>query len=200
MRLGLAALLLLTLAACGGGAGSDDASSPTPSPTTESAAAPSEVASSAEIASDVPSIANAIRSAVSDVGDVVEITEANDVNDLIGRPGQYDQAAFMASQVIGCDGDYDELSIDCGAKLERWASKADAQARSKDIQQKLKDYGLGAEWNYIQGRVLLRVAGDSLGSMSRRFSPRVRAPRHRVPQPTPRPISAPQSRRTPTHT
>jgi hypothetical protein len=30
----------------------------------------------------------------------------------------------------------------------------------KDIQDKLKTYGLGAEWDYVRGRVLLRVAGE----------------------------------------
>lgn len=55
---------------------------------------------------------------------------------------------------------YTDLGSDCGAKFERWASPADAQAHMDDIQQKLKNYGLGAEYDYVIGRTLVRVADD----------------------------------------
>ena len=68
-----------------------------------------------------------------------------------GRPGQYDAATFMQDTRLPCTAkdQYDELSIDCGAKIERWASNKDAKARAADIQQKLKDFGLGAEYDYV---------------------------------------------------
>lgn len=104
-------------------------------------------------------LAAALQTSVPDITKVVEITEDNDTNDLIGRPGQYDQATFLASSELACDGDYNGLSVDCGAKLERWGSADDAKARMDDIQKKLKDYGLGSEWDYLAGRILLRVSG-----------------------------------------
>ena len=104
--------------------------------------------------------AAALKAEIPQIGKIIEITEANDANDLLGRPGQYDAGSFMEDKRLGCSGpSFDELSIDCGAKIERWGSQDDAQARADDIQQKLKDFGLGAEWDYVKGRLLLRVAG-----------------------------------------
>lgn len=167
-RLGIAfalLLLLLPFAAC---SGSDD--EPEIRPDTASSSSPSEEpdASPADEESelqgpveDVMAIATDLEGSLPDVVESIEITEDNDANDLIGRPGQYDAAVFLALDSLGCSGPhYDELSIDCGIKLERWPSADDAAARAQDIQTKLQTYGLGAEWDYGTGRVLLRIAGD----------------------------------------
>jgi hypothetical protein len=158
-------LLLLLFSACSGSHDEpevrpDTASSS--SPAEESAESPADEESEPEgPVEDVTAIATGLEGSLPDVVESIEITEENDPNDLIGRPGQYDAAAFLALDSLGCSGpQYDELSIDCGIKLERWPSADDAAARAKDIQTKLQTYGLGAEWDYGAGRVLLRIAGD----------------------------------------
>ena len=100
---------------------------------------------------DPQTVAISLKSQIAQIGKIVKITEDNDANNLIGRPGQYDAATFMQDTRLPCTAkdQYDELSIDCGAKIERWASNKDAKARAADIQQKLKDFGLGAEYDYV---------------------------------------------------
>jgi len=165
--LGLLALLLPLIVACGSSnEPATTAHRPTqttttaavPTPTTATGAASPTTAGHSD---DPTEEANRLKTQIPQIVDVITLTEDNDENDLIGRPGQYDAASFMADKRLACRaaGDYDELSIDCGAKIERWPSEADAKARMKDIQDKLKTYGLGAEWDYVRGRVLLRVAG-----------------------------------------
>lgn len=147
----------LTLTACS----SDDTSAgkgDTPPQTSEAAQEDNNAPGPGD---DASTIADTLQKSVSHISDRVEITEDNDPNNLIGRPGQYDQAILLVDSRLGCQGpSYNDVSSDCGVKLERWASEEDAQARMDDIQQKLKDYGLGAEYDYIVGRTLVRVAGD----------------------------------------
>ena len=100
---------------------------------------------------DPQTVAISLESQIAQIGKIVKITKDNDANNLIGRPGQYDAATFIQDTRLPCNakGQYDELSIDYGAKIERWASNKDAKARAADIQQKLKDFGLGAEYDYV---------------------------------------------------
>lgn len=166
-RLGIFAVLLPLIAACG--ASKDPEATVQTPPRTPTTSAPSVPTTSNSVTptvaahSDDPTDeAKRLKSQIPQIIDVITMTEDNDQNDLIGRPGQYDAASFMADKRLGCQAtdDYDGLSIDCGAKIERWPSEADAKARMNDIQDKLKTYGLGAEWDYVRGRVLLRVAGE----------------------------------------
>jgi hypothetical protein len=153
----LALALVVALAGCGGESteGSDQPSATSSGPSEETS--PSESA----VSDDPQDIAADLKADIPQIGEIVMLTEDNDENDLIGRPGQYDAATFMEDRRLGCSpsNNFDGLSIDCGAKLERWPSEADAQARADDIQQKLKDFGLGAEYDYVRDRVLLRVSG-----------------------------------------
>jgi hypothetical protein len=118
------------VSACGG---SDKPASSTTSQTTMS---PSDVGgkstASHPVSDDPQVIAGQLKAAIPQIGEIVKITEDNDENNLIGRPGQYDAATFMEDKRLGCSADdnFNGLSIDCGAKLERWPSEADAQARS----------------------------------------------------------------------
>lgn len=107
-------------------------------------------------------LADALQAAIPELTGRIEMTEDNDTNDLIGRPGQYDQASFVGDTRLGCEkaDDYNDLDTACGVKIERWADGDAAQARAEDIQTKLKDYGLGAEYDYVIGRLLLRLSGD----------------------------------------
>lgn len=116
-------------------------------------------------------MAVSLKSQIREVGKIVKITENNDANDLIGRPGQYDAATFMQDTRLPCTAkdQFDELSIECGAKLERWRSNGDAKDRVADIQKKLKDYGLGAEYDYIRDGLVLRLSGALKPSQAKAY-------------------------------
>lgn len=114
---------------------------------------------------DAEAVAAELKKAIPEISKIVVLGEADDTNDLFGRPGQYDQLVFLAdsrfAEGYGCDTpNFDDYGIDCGGKVERWPTAADAKSRMDDIQQKLKSFGLGAEWDYLYGRVLVRVGGD----------------------------------------
>ena len=138
--LALAAAGALALAGCGGeGSGSG---APTPASTTANAspsasptpsASPSKTPDSRPLSAtsdDPQKVAISLKSQIAQIGKIVKITEDNDANNLIGRPGQYDAATFMQDTRLPCTAkdQYDELSIDCGAKIERWASNKDAHS------------------------------------------------------------------------
>jgi hypothetical protein len=158
LRISVVVVLVLTLCACGAeGTESSGKPSTTSSGTSAESRSPRENA----VSDDPQAIAADLKDDIPQIGKVVKITEDNDDNDLIGRPGQYDAVTFMEDKRLDCSpsNNFDGLSIDCGAKLERWPSKSDAQARADDIQSKLKEFGLGAEYDYVRDRVLLRVSG-----------------------------------------
>jgi hypothetical protein len=166
-RLGILAILLSLISACG--TNKEPAAAPTRPTQAASTATPSVPTTSTAVtptlalqSDDRTEEAKRLEIQIPQIVDVITMTEDNDKNNLIGRPGQYDAASFMADKRLGCHaaGHYDGLSIDCGAKIERWPSEADAKTRMKDIQDKLKTYGLGAEWDYVRGRLLLRLAGE----------------------------------------
>lgn len=173
----LPATAALLLAGCGGGQTQPSSSpattsaTPAASPTAASATPTPTSTPSPELPTSPAEAAKAIEAEVSAVVAVIEITEDNDANDLIGRPGQYDAATFMADKRLGCSksDQYDGLGIDCGAKIERWESGADATARAADIQKKLKDYGLGAEYDYVRDDLLLRVSGKLKPSQAKQY-------------------------------
>lgn len=176
----VAAVVLLT--GCGGGeSGTTASTSPaasaapssisvSPSPTA-SASTPEPAAPLSATSDDPQEVAESLKLQIGKIGKIVRITEDNDANDLIGRPGQYDAATFIQDTRLPCTAkdNYDDLSIDCGAKVERWASTKDAKARAADIQEKLKAYGLGAEYDYVRGGLILRVAGDLKPSQAKKY-------------------------------
>jgi hypothetical protein len=183
MPLAVAATTALVLAGCGGGGSGTSISaaaaatvpaspspsvSPSASPT---APAPKPSAPLSATSDDPQKVAQSLKAQIAKIGKIVKITEDNDANDLIGRPGQYDAATFMQDTRLPCSAkdNYDELSIDCGAKVERWASTKDAKARAADIQQKLKAYGLGAEYDYVRDGLVLRLSGDIKPSQAKKY-------------------------------
>lgn len=107
-------------------------------------------------------MAESLKSQISEIATIVQVTEANDSNNLLGRPGKYDAASFMKDSRLTCSASsLRDLDTSCGAKIERWPSKADAQARADYIQNALKAMPiLGTEYDYVRDNLLLRVAGD----------------------------------------
>ncbi|MDO5744130.1 MAG: hypothetical protein Q4P23_06655 [Micrococcaceae bacterium] len=155
----VAALLLsggLLLGGCG-------AAESEPSPTdqvpvesgTVAAQAQSREAAEAVTALDV---AKQLEGEIPTITAVTEVTEDNDANNLIGRPGQYVSAAWIADK----SGVAKETGIDGGAVVEVFATADDAQTRSDYIQSVLKEGGgvFGTEYHYLKDSRLLRVSGN----------------------------------------
>jgi hypothetical protein len=169
--------LILALTACADasskdGVESSGASTAAAQPTSSNTDTSRSDSEATAAVSDNPQvIAVQLKAAIPEIGKIVEITEDNDKNNLIGRPGKYDAGSFMEDKRLGCSAanKFDDLSVDCGAKLERWPSQADAQARADDIQSKLKQFGLGAEYDYVRDRVLLRVSGKLKPSQAKAY-------------------------------
>lgn len=154
-------LLCFGLAGCGESSGQEDGAraskaEASPSVTTATTPAPRELGSDAE------EMADALQAAIPALKDRIQMNEDNDENDLFGRPGQYDQVTFIGDDRLDCAAadEYNGLDTACGVKIERWPSEKAAQARAEDIQKKLKDYGLGAEYDYVVGRLVVRASGD----------------------------------------
>jgi hypothetical protein len=162
-------LLLMGVVACGedtgegesGAASSQESTAPDP---TISSAATAEVTPTPQpaLGDDTGRMADALQAAIPALKGRIKMTEDNDENELFGRPGQYDQVTFLGDNRLGCSptDDFNKLDTACGVKIERWPSGSAAKARAQDIQQKLKDYGLGAEWDYVVGRLVVRASGD----------------------------------------
>lgn len=102
-------------------------------------------------------VAEQLQAAVPSITLVTEVTEANDSTGSLGQPGKYISAAWITDAAATVP---EEQSIVRGAVVEVFASEAEAQAR---LQTLAEDIALGpafnAEYQYLQGTVLLRVSG-----------------------------------------
>jgi len=109
-------------------------------------------------------VAAALQSQVPTITGITEVTEANDANNLIGRPGQYVSAAWIADSAA----DPAQTGIDGGAVVETFATPENTQTRSDYIQGVLQGAGgvLGTEYHYLNGTVLLRVSGILMPSQA----------------------------------
>jgi hypothetical protein len=119
-------------------------------------------------APDAASVAELLKSKIASITAVTVVTEALDTNKLLGRPGQYTSAAWIADS----GGTVGGTGIDGGAVVEVFATAADAQARSEYILATLKKLGVayGTEWHHLQGTTLLRVSGQLSPSVNGEFT------------------------------
>jgi hypothetical protein len=82
-------------------------------------------------------------------------TESNDPNKLMGRPGQYiGKANFLDRRIK-----FDQFSVSDGGSVETFANKSDANVRFKYMSAVART-PLFAEYDYLEGTVLLRIASD----------------------------------------
>jgi hypothetical protein len=103
-------------------------------------------------------VADHLKEKVTTITKTVTITEDNDPNDTIGRPGSYEQAVSVYDARVTCES---ELDISCGAKIEVFSGSAAAKKRRDYIQGiVMQTSGLLTEYDYLDGRVLLRVSGE----------------------------------------
>ncbi len=96
--------------------------------------------------------------------------EDTDPNNLLGRPNGYTSRA--SADLPGGAKDGDKYSIDRGLVIEVFATKEDADRRSKFIQDSLKSMPiLGTEYHYRADgdRVLVRVTGKVKPSAAKKI-------------------------------
>ncbi|WP_307103290.1 hypothetical protein [Arthrobacter globiformis] len=90
-----------------------------------------------------------------------------DSNKLLGRPGQYTSAAWIADSGATPG----ETGVDGGATVEVFETAADAKTRSEYILGVLKEMGpaFGTEWHHLKGTTLLRVSGKLSPSVNTQY-------------------------------
>ncbi|MDQ0865598.1 hypothetical protein QF036_003179 [Arthrobacter globiformis] len=119
------------------------------------------------MATDATSIATALKPKVPSVTKITTVTEALDSNKLLGRPGQYTSAAWIADSGATPG----ETGVDGGATVEVFETAADAKTRSEYILGVLKEMGpaFGTEWHHLKGTTLLRVSGKLSPSVNTQY-------------------------------
>jgi hypothetical protein len=162
---------VLALGTAGCGSGDRDASAPAPTVTVTATPSASASASSTPAQAELTTAtayARAINKQVGSVTKVTTLTETNDPNNLIGRPNGYVSAAVITDKQG--DSSDPEPGVAYGATVEMFGTKAEASRRSAYIQGLLKDSPmLGTEYDYTQGKVLLRVSGELRPSVAMKY-------------------------------
>ena len=131
--------LLLLLAGCG--------ASPTSTPTP--AMPPMDAALAALKAAGLP------------IAEVTTYTAATDPNHLLGRPNQYTAKLSWHDSRLPAPADPTAIEVSDGGGLELWPDQAAAQARADYIQGIGKSLPAFAEYDFVHGPLLLRLAKDS---------------------------------------
>lgn len=97
--------------------------------------------------------------------------ENTDPNNRLGRPGGYtSKAAFADSRVPKSKYGSEVDDPHRGGSVEVFADEAAAVARSKEVQTKLKAFGLGTEYDYVVDGVLVRVSGSVTPSQAASYA------------------------------
>ncbi|OIJ85751.1 hypothetical protein BIV25_42980 [Streptomyces sp. MUSC 14] len=143
-----AVILLATLTACGSSSsGSSDSGDKA-----DIAAGASKVTASSAFTQ--------ISSKVTSAKVSGEVTADSDPNHLLGRPNQYtSKITFSDSRIKAADVAATQAGdVDRGGAVEVFATAGDAQNREKYIQAVTKSLPALAEYDYLQGTVLVRVS------------------------------------------
>jgi hypothetical protein len=149
------------------------ATSPPPSSQAGSGApAPSRSADSSSIGAETAEeVFNRIADQVTTASLVKVYTEDDDPNKLLGRPNGYtSKIAFADSRIAEVDTEgADKDAIERGGSIEVFSDAELAKGRAEYIQGILKNSGLGAEYDYLHGPVLVRVTGNLSPSKARDY-------------------------------
>jgi hypothetical protein len=151
-----AALIALFAGLLAAGCGSDgsskaaDAAPPAASPSGATAPAPKKTLTAEQVA-------NALKKHGLPVRKITVFDEKSDPNKKLGRPGQYtSKVTFVDARVK--NGQPNDISS--GGSVEVF-EEADALTRGEYIQTTIRAMPVvGAEYDYLSGGVLLRVAGE----------------------------------------
>lgn len=165
------ALVLTLTAGCGNNTVPGVSTSAAPPASTPASAATSPAA--LEDLGDAETVLTKIRSQVEQVSLNKVYTEDDDPNHLLGRPNGYtSKVAFRDSRINQKDQDEVDSrgdAIERGGSVEVYPDDAGAKARADYIQGLLKGGGLGSEYDYVRGPVLVRVTGDLAPSKARTY-------------------------------
>ena len=154
----------LTLAACGANSTVDTPiAQPADTPSTSAASTPAEAPKPVDLG-DAEQVASKIKAQVDQVAVTKVYTEDDDPNHLLGRPNGYtSKVAFRDSRIDQKEQDGFNTAADAmerGGSVEVYEDEAGAQARKDYIQGLLKGGGLGSEYDYVRGGVIVRVTGE----------------------------------------
>lgn len=102
------------------------------------------------------------------IGEVEVYNEDSDPNELLGRPGQYVGKANFELAGLKSDG---ERGIDTseGGSVETFASEGEAEKRASYLETVSESGPLFTEYDYREGRVVLRLAGKLAPRKARRY-------------------------------
>jgi hypothetical protein len=100
-------------------------------------------------------VITALRQVGLPIGLVRYYNPSSDPNKLLGRPGQYTgKANFRDRRIRSGTG----FRVDNGGSVETFANKGDAERRYKYLHAISTSSSLFAEWNYVEGTVVLRLS------------------------------------------
>lgn len=119
-----------------------------------------EVSTSATVEVTAAGVMEYLLGNTSNIGTYVEYDEATDVNGLLGRPGQYTSKINFEITTLEQTDPKDPK----GGSIEVFATAEDAVTRYEYIQSLAQSMPLLAEYDYLNGCVLLRIDYDVLPS------------------------------------
>ncbi len=143
------------LSACTGSASTPSSSTPTViAQTTIPTATPAHMGQSAD------QILQGLMPHGLPIGESFTYTADKDVNKLLGRPGQYvGKLNFKDTRITSTERGIG-ISVRDGGSIEIFATVADAQNRFTYIQAISKSSPLFAEYEYLDGLVILRISSQ----------------------------------------
>lgn len=151
----VAAVLFGTLTACGGG----DTTSPTPKDDMPRVSAtPAEEQQAGAL--DAEAVAKDLQKAIPSLKVTVVYTEESDPNHQLGRPGGYtSKLQFADSRIPAAEVEFtEEHDLSRGGSVEVFETEAAAEKRAEYIRKIGESMPTFAEYDYVQGPVLLRVS------------------------------------------
>jgi hypothetical protein len=103
-------------------------------------------------------VARALKAQGLPIGQVTAYTAATDPNHLLGRPHSYTSKVNFRDTRI--KNPADPTSTDAGGSVEVCSSTHDAKSRADYVRGFTQSSAMFAEYNYLRGRVFLRVSAD----------------------------------------
>jgi hypothetical protein len=123
-------------------------------------------------ATTAASVVNALRDAGLPISGVVVYTASSDPNHLLGRPAEYtSKAAFTDRRINPAEvADAAAGSIDLGGGVEVFTDSTAARSRAEYISSlEQATPVLGSEYDYLAGRVLLRISSRLTPAQAERY-------------------------------
>ena len=99
---------------------------------------------------------------------VVKYDEKTDTNELLGRPGQYIAKSNFSVKELETNDDSD-IDVSEGGSVEIFANAKDAKARYDYISEVSKGMSILSEYDYLNGKILLRLSNSILPSKAKEY-------------------------------